>query len=73
MYLMKFKPLAIALTGRWRNLAGFGRILDLTPEQFLTDISDSQGLIEAEADAVEHIECGLAGLRGSVVVKVKKG
>jgi hypothetical protein len=36
-------------------VAGFGRILDLKPEQFLTDISQSKGLIEAEASAVEHM------------------
>jgi heme iron utilization protein len=36
-------------------VAGFGRILDLTPKQFLTDISDSRALIEAEAGAVEHM------------------
>ena len=36
-------------------VAGFGRILDLKPEQFLTDISDARGLIEAEAGAVEHM------------------
>ena len=36
-------------------VAGFGRILDLAPEQFLTDISASKGLIEAEAGAVEHM------------------
>lgn len=36
-------------------VAGFGRILDLKPEQFLTDVSDSQGLIEAEAGAVAHM------------------
>src|SRR5579871_4098941 len=36
-------------------VAGFGRILDLKPEQFLTDISASKGLIEAEAGAVEHM------------------
>ena len=36
-------------------VAGFGRILDLKPEQFLTDISRSRGLIEAEAGAVEHM------------------
>jgi putative heme iron utilization protein len=36
-------------------VAGFGRILDLKPEQFLTDISQSSGLIEAEAGAVEHM------------------
>jgi heme iron utilization protein len=36
-------------------VAGFGRILDLKPEQFLTDISDSQDLTEGEAGAVEHM------------------
>jgi putative heme iron utilization protein len=36
-------------------VAGFGRILDLKPEQFLTDISDSQPLVEAESGAVEHM------------------
>ncbi|WP_024515823.1 DUF2470 domain-containing protein [Bradyrhizobium sp. Tv2a-2] len=36
-------------------VAGFGRILDLKPEQFLTDISDAQGLTEAEAGAVAHM------------------
>ncbi|WP_024509301.1 DUF2470 domain-containing protein [Bradyrhizobium sp. ARR65] len=36
-------------------VAGFGRILDLKPEQFLTDIGDSQALIEAEAGAIEHM------------------
>jgi putative heme iron utilization protein len=36
-------------------VAGFGRILDLKPEQFLTDVGDSQGLIEAEAGAVAHM------------------
>jgi putative heme iron utilization protein len=36
-------------------VAGFGRILDLKPDQFLTETSDSQGLIEAEAGAVEHM------------------
>jgi putative heme iron utilization protein len=36
-------------------VAGFGRILDLKPEQFLTNLSDSKGLIEAEAGAVDHM------------------
>jgi putative heme iron utilization protein len=36
-------------------VAGFGRIVDLTPEQFLTDISDAAALIEAEQSAVEHM------------------
>jgi putative heme iron utilization protein len=36
-------------------VAGFGRIVDLKPEQFLTDISDAAALLEAEPDAVEHM------------------
>jgi putative heme iron utilization protein len=36
-------------------VAGFGRIVDLKPKQFLTDISDAGALMEAEAGAVDHI------------------
>jgi putative heme iron utilization protein len=36
-------------------VAGFGRIIDLTPAQFLTDISDAGELLEAEQGAVEHM------------------
>ena len=36
-------------------VAGFGRIVDLTPPQFLTDIGDAGGLLEAEQGAVEHM------------------
>lgn len=36
-------------------VAGFGRIVDLTPEKFLTDVTDAAGLIEAEQGAVEHM------------------
>jgi hypothetical protein len=36
-------------------VAGFGRIVDLKPEQFLTEISDAAALIEAEQGAVEHM------------------
>jgi hypothetical protein len=36
-------------------VAGFGRIVDLKPEQFLTDLSDAAALLEAEQDAVEHM------------------
>src|SRR6185437_3444972 len=36
-------------------VAGFGRILDLSPAQFLTDISDAGALLEAEQSAVEHM------------------
>jgi putative heme iron utilization protein len=36
-------------------VAGFGRIIDLKPEQFLTDISDAGALLEAEAGAIAHM------------------
>jgi putative heme iron utilization protein len=36
-------------------VAGFGRIVDLRPERFLTDISDAAALLEAEQDAVDHM------------------
>jgi putative heme iron utilization protein len=36
-------------------VAGFGRIVDLTPEQFLSDISGADALLEAEQGAIEHM------------------
>jgi heme iron utilization protein len=36
-------------------VAGFGRIVDLAPEQFLTDISDAGALLEAEQGAIDHM------------------
>src|SRR5437763_602776 len=36
-------------------VAGFGRIVDLAPQQFLTDISDAAALLEAEPGAIEHM------------------
>jgi heme iron utilization protein len=36
-------------------VAGFGRIVDLTPADILTDISDAHALIEAEGDAIAHM------------------
>ncbi len=36
-------------------VAGFGRILDLEPEQVLTDIGDSRALIEAEVGAIAQM------------------
>src|ERR1700728_1877278 len=36
-------------------VAGFGRIIDLTPAQFLTDISDAAALLEAEQGAIAHM------------------
>jgi putative heme iron utilization protein len=36
-------------------VAGFGRIIDLKPAQFLTEIGDAGGLLEAEQGAIEHM------------------
>jgi heme iron utilization protein len=36
-------------------VAGFGRIVDLKPDQFLTDISDAAALLESEQSAIEHM------------------
>jgi len=36
-------------------VAGFGRIVDLQPEQFLTDLGAAKGLLEAEPGAVAHM------------------
>jgi putative heme iron utilization protein len=36
-------------------VAGFGRIVDLSPAELLTDVSDSAELAEAEESAVEHM------------------
>jgi putative heme iron utilization protein len=36
-------------------VAGFGRIVDLTPEQFLTQLSEADALLEAEQGAIDHM------------------
>ena len=36
-------------------VAGFGRIVDLKPEQFLTDVSGAASLLEAEQSAIDHM------------------
>ncbi len=36
-------------------VAGFGRIVDLKPKQFLTDIGDAAALQQAEQEAIEHM------------------
>jgi heme iron utilization protein len=36
-------------------VAGFGRIVDLRPQDVLTDISDARALVESEADAIAHM------------------
>src|SRR4030081_967296 len=47
--LFRIKPAGLHL------VAGFGRIIDLEPAQFMTDISDAAALVEAEQGAVEHM------------------
>jgi heme iron utilization protein len=49
-----FSFFRIVLSGT-HLVAGFGRIVDLKPAQFLTDISDAAALVEAEQGAVEHM------------------
>jgi heme oxygenase (biliverdin-IX-beta and delta-forming) len=36
-------------------VAGFGRIVDLDPRQFMTDISDAGALLETEQSAIDHM------------------
>src|SRR6202158_5311973 len=48
-FFFRIRPLAAHL------VAGFGRIVDLRPPQFLTDISDAGALLEAEQGAIDHM------------------
>jgi putative heme iron utilization protein len=36
-------------------VAGFGRIIDLAPEKFLTPLADAQALLDAEQGAIDHM------------------
>src|SRR4051812_25127754 len=45
----KVRPLGLHL------VAGFGRIVDLKPEQFLTELSGAEALMDDEQGAVEHM------------------
>src|SRR5215468_5536219 len=36
-------------------VAGFGRIVDIKPKDLLADLSDAASLVEAEADAIAHM------------------
>ena len=49
-----FSFFRIHLTGT-HLVAGFGRIVDLKPAQFLTEVSDAAALLEAEQSAIEHM------------------
>ena len=53
---VNFKDLSFWIRPSGAHLvAGFGRIVDLSPAQFLTDISDCSALLEAEQDAIDHM------------------
>lgn len=41
--------------GSLHLVAGFGRIVDLVPSQYLTDLDGADALLAAEADAVAHM------------------
>lgn len=45
-------------------VAGFGRIIDLTPQVVLTDLTDAAGLIAAEQDAIDHMNADHADALG---------
>ncbi len=49
-----FRFLTIQVTSG-HLVAGFGRIVDLRPEQLLTDLSGAEALLEAEPDIVSHM------------------
>ncbi len=47
-----FYRMAIA---RAHLVAGFGRIVDIKPEDLLADMSNAQALVESETDAIAHM------------------
>jgi putative heme iron utilization protein len=47
-----FYRMAIA---RAHLVAGFGRIVDIKPEDLLADMSNAQALVESESDAIAHM------------------
>ena len=51
-------------------VAGFGRIVDLAPTEFLTDLTDADALIEAEPDIVAHMNTDHADTMNLYAVKL---
>src|SRR6202166_4936389 len=51
-------------------VAGFGRIVDLKPQQFLTDISDADALLEAEQGAIDHMNADHRGAMNLYATKL---
>jgi heme iron utilization protein len=54
-------------------VAGFGRIVDLKSEQFLTDISDAAALLEAEQGAIDHMNADHRDAMNLYAVKLLGG
>ncbi|WP_298884938.1 DUF2470 domain-containing protein [uncultured Bradyrhizobium sp.] len=51
-------------------VAGFGRIVDLKPEQFLTDLGGAEDLLAAEEGAVEHMNADHRDAMGLYATKL---
>jgi putative heme iron utilization protein len=51
-------------------VAGFGRIVDLQPEQFLTDLTGAEELLAAEEGAVEHMNADHRDAMGLYATKL---
>ncbi len=54
-------------------VAGFGRIVDLKPAEFLTDLSDAAALLDAEQDAIEHMNADHREALGLYATKLLGG
>ncbi|WP_375311407.1 DUF2470 domain-containing protein [Bradyrhizobium sp. A5] len=51
-------------------VAGFGRIVDLRPEQFITDLAGAEDLLAAEEGAVEHMNADHRDAMGLYATKL---
>lgn len=51
-------------------VAGFGRIVDLAPRDFLTDLTGAEALLEAEPDIVAHMNADHADTMNLYAVKL---
>ncbi|HEX7882058.1 MAG TPA: DUF2470 domain-containing protein, partial [Afipia sp.] len=51
-------------------VAGFGRIVDLPPRDFLTDLAGAEALLEAEPDIVAHMNADHADTMNLYAVKL---
>lgn len=60
----RIKPAGVHL------VAGFGRIVDLVPKDFLTDLAGADALVEAEADIIAHMNADHADTMNLYAVKL---